>query len=149
NNLGQVVGYSYTATGQYHAFLWQNGIMTDLGTLPGGSYSSAQGINNQGQVAGYSQNANGQFHAFLWQNGHFTDLKTLFGGTTSYAYGIDDSGRVVGYADTPTGQFHAFLYQNASSGMSDIGGAPTPASGFGYLQQANAISHGGNFIAGY
>jgi probable HAF family extracellular repeat protein len=33
NPTGQVVGNSLTATGQTHAFLWDNGKMTDLGTL--------------------------------------------------------------------------------------------------------------------
>ena len=53
NNLGQVVGYSWTTSGPAHAFLWEGGVMTDLGTL-GGTYSSAFGTNDPGQVAGYS-----------------------------------------------------------------------------------------------
>ena len=32
---GQVVGISNTAAGEGHAFLWQKGVMTDLGTLGG------------------------------------------------------------------------------------------------------------------
>jgi probable HAF family extracellular repeat protein len=46
NNLGEVVGSSYT-TGNtnYHAFLYRDGGMTDLGTL-GGDSSMAEGIND-------------------------------------------------------------------------------------------------------
>src|SRR5438445_5877270 len=33
NGLGQVVGQSSTSSGFQHAFLWQNGTMTDLGTF--------------------------------------------------------------------------------------------------------------------
>ena len=40
NEASQVVGDAFTATGATHAFLWENGVMTDLGTL-GGSQSRA------------------------------------------------------------------------------------------------------------
>ena len=42
NGSGQIVGTSVTASGQTHAFLWQEGAMIDLGTL-GGKYSEAAG----------------------------------------------------------------------------------------------------------
>jgi len=64
----------------HHAFLWQDGVMTDLGFLPGRPTSFADGINNQGQVIGVSQDANGDDFSsvpFLWQNGVITDLNTL------------------------------------------------------------------------
>jgi probable HAF family extracellular repeat protein len=38
----------------------------DLGTLPGGDFSEARGINNRGQVAGWSTTASGYDHAVLW-----------------------------------------------------------------------------------
>lgn len=40
NDAGQVVGLSTTGAGETHAFLWENGVMTDLGTLRG-SFSLA------------------------------------------------------------------------------------------------------------
>jgi probable HAF family extracellular repeat protein len=71
NNRGQVVGFGSTASGAAHAFLWDNGQMTDLGTLPGAKFkfSLANGINARGQVVGWSSTASGEEHAVLWSKG--------------------------------------------------------------------------------
>jgi probable HAF family extracellular repeat protein len=55
-----------TVPDETHAFLWEKGKMTDLGTLPGGDYGIAGSINDRGQVVGLSKTASGEFHAFLW-----------------------------------------------------------------------------------
>ena len=71
----------------------------DLGTLPGGSYSYAYGINGSGQVVGDADTASGQQHAFLWSSGSgMTDLGTLPNGYGSEAFCINSSGQVVGGA---------------------------------------------------
>ena len=49
-----MVGWSTTAAGEIHAFVWQNGFTTDLGTL-GGSHSRALDINEAGQIVGSAQ----------------------------------------------------------------------------------------------
>ena len=60
NNKGQVAGQSaiYTTNGSVsRAFLWQNGVMTDLGTLGGFGFAAAFGINDSGQVVGAAETA--------------------------------------------------------------------------------------------
>jgi probable HAF family extracellular repeat protein len=82
NECGQIVGYSETASGYAHAFLWDGGTMTDLGTL-GGNLSHAHGINERGQVVGTSETVSGYDHAFLWTKWYpprGTLAGTTFGG---------------------------------------------------------------------
>lgn len=90
NKSGQIVG-----TSANHAFLWSNGVMTDLGTL-GGGVSMAHAINDQGVVVGEASTASSEMHAFMWQNGVMKDLGVA--GETSAARGINSQGDIVGVA---------------------------------------------------
>jgi len=119
NNLGQVAGSAYTASGAEHAFLYTPGTgMLDLGTL-GGVSSFATAINDIGQVVGYALTAKGDHHAFLYSSSTgMQDLGTL-GGTYSSASSINNSGQIVG-TSIGSGGMRAFLYTSAS-GMQDIG----------------------------
>ncbi len=125
NNKGQVAGDSYLSNGRTRAFLYANGIMTNLGTL-GGEYSGAShytskyvfmGVNDNGQVSGTSLTSSGHEHAFLYQNGTMIDLGTL-GGPDSNGNAINENGQVTGWADRPDG-IHAFLYSDGV--MKDLG----------------------------
>lgn len=81
--------------------------VTNLGTLPGGTYTKATGINNLGHVVGYGDITGGNDRGFFWNSGSFTtivpDGSGDVGGTQvarhSYAMGINDSDQVVGYRD--------------------------------------------------
>jgi probable HAF family extracellular repeat protein len=66
NNRGQVV-----------AFLLQNGVATNLGTLPPDVFSLALGINDKGQIVGDSCDVSFSCRAFLWQEGTMTELNSL------------------------------------------------------------------------
>lgn len=110
NRWGQVAGYSRTAGGGVHAFLWtRDGGMLDLGTLRGLSYeaSRAYDINDAGRVVGESAN-----RAFAWQNHVWQNLGVLPGHTRSAALGLNDDVEVVGYSTGPAGDV-AFIHDGA------------------------------------
>jgi probable HAF family extracellular repeat protein len=77
NGTGEVVGHASIPGNYDRAFLWQTGVMTDLGTL--GFNSVATGINDQALVAGYFSvdDHNLESHAFLWEDGQMADLNGL------------------------------------------------------------------------
>src|ERR1039458_7571205 len=125
------------------AFAQSTYLVTDLGTLPGGSYSAASGINNNGQVVGGSAPTGGPDHAFLYSGGIMSDLGTLLGGSWSAASAINNNGQVVGEADTSSGAQHAFLYSGGI--MSDLNGLIPTNSGW-TLTSANAINDSGQIV---
>jgi probable HAF family extracellular repeat protein len=103
NDHSQVVGYAENASGQLRAFIWHKDTgMTDLGTLPGHTQSSATDINNSGQVVGWSRSSPSDTRYFIWDevNG-MTDLgadpirSINDHGEMSSHYSINNSGQTV------------------------------------------------------
>lgn len=171
NQRGQIAGTSENskidpASGnpEFHAVLWQNDKILDLGTL-GGTASFAATLNNQGQVIGEGLNdvpdplsilgmGDGttltQTRAFLWQNGKMNDLGTL-GGPDSWAMYINDRGQVTGTSYTSdvvgpnalTPQSNPFLWENGK--MKDLGnlGGTNDLLGPQFVQ---ALNNGGQVV---
>lgn len=118
NRGGQVAGQSTTTLdGQLgqpgnHAFRWEDGVMTDLGTLPGGEISYAWDVNRHGDVAGSAQNPatadnpDLALAAVIWPAGEdgapgeIVNLNDLLPADSGWvllsAYGINDKGQIAG-----------------------------------------------------
>lgn len=144
NAAGQVVGFADAGFLRftYHAFLWQNGAIRDLGGLPGPlpNDSKAYHINDAGQVVGSAFLPNGDERAVLWQDGTIGELGTL-GGRTSYALAVNAGGQVVGSARLPDGIEHAFFWESGT--MHDLG--TLPGGMVSGASQINTMGH----VVGY
>jgi probable HAF family extracellular repeat protein len=173
NSKGTVAGYGdTTAQDPYYpncfdpdcylayAFRWENGVLTNLGSLPGLNNSAMSGINEHGWVVGTSEN--GVFdpilnvpasHGVLWKDGQTIDLGT-FGGYQSNAIYVNNEGQVVGFASNTIldpysflgAQTHTFLWQNGV--LQDLGtlGGPDSFPSAGGINQRRGLVAGGSYI---
>jgi probable HAF family extracellular repeat protein len=137
NSSGAAVGRS-----DFHAVLYVDGVLRDLGTLGGTqfSHSQANGINDAGVIVGESSDGKGVLRAFVYEDGAMTDLgapESFF----SRARAINSQGQIVGEWGPSNGQqpAHAFLYENgAFSDLPPLGGADR--------SQANGINSHGQIV---
>jgi uncharacterized membrane protein len=127
--------------------VWDNGVVTDLGTL-GGLITTGQWINEAGHVVGKSDvttictacppDNQKQLHdPFLWRDGRMTDLGVLDGDTAGTAYSVNEHDQVVGVTtvcakvnpdDSCHGTvYNAFLWEKGS--MVDLQTLLLPGSG--------------------
>jgi probable HAF family extracellular repeat protein len=132
----QVVGGSDNAQGYVHAVLWQNGTITDLGTL-GGTQRAGYAINNLGQVTGWAHTAGEVTHVFSWSNGTMTDLGTFSLDPVGEA--INNHGVIVGQSGVGAWVWSGGVFQNLDNLI-------PPGSGF-TLDNATAINDNGQIVA--
>jgi probable HAF family extracellular repeat protein len=131
NSSGQIVGTSQVAAVRYanaspdklmHPFLWENGVMRDLGTLapyPCTNYGAlspadcsagwAAGINAHGVVVGSVTGSEGKLRAFIWKDGTMTGL-SVYSGQDTRGRAINDRGQVLATVGSSV-----FLWENGQA----------------------------------
>ena len=137
NNADQVVGwFKTTQSSPSRAFLWANGVRTDLGALASGAASRANAINEDGIVVGQADtDATGtSARGFRWQNGSMQALPTLHG--YSGALAINQDGTIAGYSHNAQGQLRAVIWRQGQ--VFDLNDMIKPGSGW-VLEVAHGI----------
>jgi probable HAF family extracellular repeat protein len=146
NEAGQVVGFSTTASGR-RAFLYSEGQMTDLDTLPGARSSIATDINDAGQVVGNSSTADEIGAGFLYSDGQMKDLNSLIAAGSGWyvtaARAINNKGQIAaeGRMDGQ-GQQHVLLLEPPGADTT----APTAQEG-GPTNGATRVSRTTDVVA--
>lgn len=125
NNKGQVVGWFGVQYRETHAFLWQNGIMRDLGA-PHGTRSAATALNDKGQIVGWSGSRQyTNCRAVLWGR-KVQLLDSLPGCSFNEATDVNNNGVVCGTAfnerQRARSTYHGFVWQRGR--LTDIGTLP-------------------------
>jgi probable HAF family extracellular repeat protein len=153
NSARQIVGGAQNPLQQVHAFLWFNGTMMDIGTLPTGVWSYAFAINESGRIVGVSEFSDTSFHAVAWDapvvNGVLgpisatQDLGTLAPGQNSEALAVNSRGQIVGWSGFPDALPRAFLWDNGV--MLDLN-ALIPADSGWFLLRATSINDEGQIV---
>ncbi len=134
NSSGEVVGSGDNSASMERAWKYQNGTMTDIGTL-GGPQASATAINSSGQIVGFAQTTSDADEGFLYMNGKMTAL-----GLNVFPYAINDHGVIVGQG--PTGG----AVVDSGGGFQNLNNLVPAGSGF-TLNQAVGINDNGQIVA--
>jgi probable HAF family extracellular repeat protein len=123
NDLGQVVGFSHTPSGDLQAFVKSPGQdMQALPLFPLTTRSHAAGINHSGLISGWYMD---EFtHACKWEPGPpYTVVNPDSSGDSVWAYGLNDAGYLVGTGLGSNSYYHAQVFL-PGGGKQDLGTLP-------------------------
>jgi hypothetical protein len=155
NANGDGVGQSYLGNGIWHAVLFKNGTLTDLGGLPPADSSAAFGVNISDTVvgqAGTDNEATHPGHPAEWSSsGHLEILNTDHYGN---AFSINDSGNAVGDFTDGNGVAQSAVewLNNSANTVNLPGPANSPAGAAAAINNNGtivgvALTTGGHFEA--
>lgn len=96
NDSGQVVGYGQNGEADERGFIWQDGVIEEIGTIRGGRESRAYAVNNIGTVVGWSTTSGRGPHAFTWTSQKGVRELPLGSERISYANAINGQGVIAG-----------------------------------------------------
>src|SRR5579871_1321416 len=93
NNRGEIVGMADLKLYSSHAFLWKQGRMHDLGSLPSYAYSEAYAINDKDEIVGNATAGGrepGPTRAVIWEHGKIRELPLPSTSGLDVAYAINN-----------------------------------------------------------
>jgi probable HAF family extracellular repeat protein len=114
NDRGLIVGASNIGeTFEQHAVAWENGVIRDLGAVPGAFGNMAADVNADGVIVGSSFGIGG-LYGWMHQGGPLVTLDALAGAQTGWQFasanGINAAGEIVGIGIPPGAtSFHGYI----------------------------------------
>jgi hypothetical protein len=124
------------------------GVQRSLIDVPGGSGTTASGVNPQGDIVGNYNDSSGNGHGFLLRAGTFSNIDVP--GLTLIVNGINAQGDIVGYYNGSDGHVHGFvLHAETFSTIDPPGSSFTQAWGInpqgdivGLYTDTSGVTHG-------
>ncbi len=133
NNAGEVAGWTGPGQPDVSATVWNNGVPSNLGPLPGGG--EVTGLNDAGQVVGWDSTG-----PVTWNGGATIQLGSPPGERAVEATAINQYGQIVGWSISPsTEQSSATVWND------DVPTALGTLPGW-TNSMANGINNGGQIV---
>lgn len=149
---GKVTGISTKADGTLHAFLWSNGILTDLGHREGDIWAIGNDVNASAVAVGISFPDNSNAFPVKFENGKVTQLETQFGFIGGVATAINDAGDyIVSNAIVKNGVltgFTGFQPANRSGALNELGDVAGSADTHAAIWRSGTVIDAG-ILPGY